>query len=421
MKKQNYAAIICLAALLFAGAVVNAQGVPEYRQPPLMLKSADFLPEKLPAGADCKVDPQAENDGLVNRYSVSFPGGTTTVESTQALMIYLQERDALNKIEQISKTDEFKEAFKKAGLGPYNTVKGLVTEPVDTVKKIGTGVGRWFSDVGTSIASKDPNQPGVAKTALGQAAAKRMFAYRLDVNPYTANRELQDKLDSLAWVSFAGGLTVKVAFAAIPDVPGMVISMSSTSDSMKRLVRDKSPAELHGINKKALLAMGVTPQLAEEFLTNYLFDPYDKTLIVGALESMHGVADRSTFIWNCFTVKDSSVALFARLQSECMAAYASETKNITGLVDVQGKTFLRTSDNVITGVFPLDYIAWTRNLDERERSISAAIEKIKGVAGKRLVVYGTVDMQARSVLEQRGWSVIEKKIVPAAQTEPAAG
>ncbi len=35
--------------------------------------------------------------------------------------------------------------------------------------------------------------------------------------------------------------------------------------------------------------MGVTPQLADEFFNNYVFDPYDKTLIVGALESMLGV------------------------------------------------------------------------------------------------------------------------------------
>ncbi len=300
MKKRNCAVWVFLAVLVAAPYAAGAEKQPAYQSPPLMLKSADFLPQKLPAGAGCQVARQTENDGLVNQYTVTFPGGSTTIESTQALLIYLQECEALTKIEQISKSDEFKEAFKKAGLGPYNTAKGLVTEPVDTVKKIGTGIGRWFSDVGSSIVSKDPNQPGVAKTALGQAAAKRMFAYRLNVNPYTANKELQDKLDELAWVSFAGGLTVKAAFAVIPDIPGTVISLSSTSDSMKKKVRDKSPAELHDINKKALLAMGITPQLAEEFLNNYLFDPCDKTLIVGALESMKGVEDRSEFIWNCF-------------------------------------------------------------------------------------------------------------------------
>ncbi|MCX5899533.1 MAG: hypothetical protein NTX06_02155 [Proteobacteria bacterium] len=79
------------------------------------------------------------------------------------------------------------------------------------------------------------------------------------------------------------------------------------------------------------------------------------------------------------------------------------------MVDIQGKTFLRTGDNSVVGVFPLDYIAWTENLDQKERLFSAAIEKIKGVTGRRLIVYGKVDPRARTVLEQRGWSIAEKK------------
>ena len=408
---------LCVTVLLCAVLHISSSGAgaqqPGYQSPPLMLKSADFVPAALLNGADYRIAEEVKNDGLVNEYSVTDPNGSAAIESTQALMIYINERAALEKIQKISKSDAFKDAFKKAGLGPYNTAKGLVTEPVDTVKKIGTGIGRWFSDVGTSIVSKDPNQPNVAKTALGQAAAKRMFAYRLDVNPYTANKQLQDKLDELAWVSFAGGLTVKAAFLAIPNVPGTVISMSSTSDSMKKKVRDKSPAELNAINKKALLAMGVTHQLADEFLNNYLFNPYDKTLLVGALESMQGVSGLSNFILNCFGVKDSSVALYMRVQAECMAAYASEAKSIKSMVDVSGKTFLRTKDNAIVGVFPLDYIAWTQNLDQKEQLFAAAIGTMKDVTGRQLIVYGKVDPQARTALEQRGWSIVEKKPVVA--------
>ncbi len=103
------------------------------------------------------------------------------------------------------------------------------------------------------------------------------------------------------------------------------------------------------------------------------------------------------------------MALFARFQAECMAAYASEVKSITSMVDVNGKTFLRTKENAVVGVFPLDYIAWTQNLDQKEQLFSAAIGKIKGVTGRRLIVYGKVDPQARAVLEQRGWSIDEKK------------
>jgi hypothetical protein len=407
--QRRWGISVLLFVALHAGALSAEAQQPEYQQTPLMLNTADFVPAALLKGFGYSVAGQAKNDGLVNEYSVTGSGGAAAIESTQALMLFIKEQEALEKIEKISRTDEFKSAFKKAGLGPYHTAKGLVTEPVKTAQKIGTGIGRWFSDVGYSITSSDPNQPGVAKTALGQAAAKRSFAYRLDVNPYTSNKVLQAELDELAWVSFAGGLTIKAAFAAIPDVPGMAVSLSSTSDSMKQKVRDKSPAELYGSNKKALQNMGVTPQLADELLNNYVFDPYEKTLIVGALESMPGVQNRSVFIWNTIGMTDPSVALFVRLQAEYMAAYAARHTDMVAMVDVCGKTFFQSSDNTVTGIFPLDYIAWTQKLDEKERVISCAIESIKGVKGKRLIVYGKIDPRARQALEQRGWSIMEEK------------
>jgi len=406
MRKPSVPQLL-LAAALFAVSSAAAGTLP-YQQTPVAVQTADYIPDGCMKGAGYTVAEQAYNDGFANAYTVTGPGGNRTIEGTLDLLNYIAEQQALQKIEKISKTDEFKDAFKKAGLGPYETAKGLVTEPVDTVKKIGTGIGRWFSDVGHAIITNDPNQPGVAKTALGQAAAKRAFAYRLNVNPYTTNKELQDALDELAWVSFAGGLTVKAAFAAIPDTAGTVVSLSSTSDSARRRVCDKSPAELHSGNKKALLSMGTTPQTVEEFLNNYAFDPYEKTLLVNALESMKAVKNRSVFIANIIGVTDPSVARFMRLQAECMAAYAARAASEASLVDISGKTFLKDGGTII-GVFPFDHVAFTENLDRKEQVISNGIKKMRDIHGKKLVVYGTIEPAARQMLESRGWAVAQEK------------
>ena len=413
MKKRAIMGSLFLLALFAATHAVGADTQPEYQQTPLLLNAADFVPAKLLKGAGYSVAAQAKNDGLVNIYSVTDADGAATVESTQALLIYIREHEALQDIEEIAKTDVYKEALKNNALGPYNTAKGLVTEPVDTVKKIGSGVGKWFSDMGSSVTSKDPNQAGLAKTALGQAAAKRDFACRLEVNPYSPNKTLQGKLDDLAWVAFAGGLTVSAAFSAIPGAAGSAVGMSGTSDSMKQMVRDKSPAELNKINKKALSDMGATPQMADELLNNYVFDPYEKTLMIGALESMKGIKNRSAFIWNAMNIDDPSVALFLRLQAEYMAAYTAKYKDVAAMVDVCGKTFFKAKDNSIVGIFPLDYVAWTQRLDDKERMFSRAIEKINGGKGKKLIVYGKIDSSARKMLESRGWSVVEEKPVGA--------
>ena len=61
-----------------------------------------------------------------------------------------------------------------------------------------------MSDIGRSISSNDPHQAGVAETALGQATAKRAFAYEFGVDPYTRFKPLQKNLDDLGWAA-AGG------------------------------------------------------------------------------------------------------------------------------------------------------------------------------------------------------------------------
>ena len=139
----------------------------------------------------------------------------------------------------------------------------------------------------------------------------------------------------------------------------------------------------------------------------------EKTLMIGALESMRGVKNRSVFIWNAFGIDDPSVAVFVRLQAECMAAYAAKHKDMAALVDVCGKTFLKGKDNSLVGIFPLDYVAWTKRLDEKERMFSSAIEKINRGKGKKLIVYGKIDSSARKMLESRGWSIAEEKTVVA--------
>ncbi len=48
MKKNGYVVLTCLVALLVSAQTLKAQALPEYRQPPLMLKSADFVPARPP-------------------------------------------------------------------------------------------------------------------------------------------------------------------------------------------------------------------------------------------------------------------------------------------------------------------------------------------------------------------------------------
>jgi hypothetical protein len=243
------------------------------------------------------------------------------------------------------------------------------------------------------------------KTAIGYAAAKRNFAYEFGVDPYSSFKPLEEALNDIAWTATGGGLTIKVAFAAIKDVPGTVVQTTGTAAGMKKLVRDKSPAELDKINKKKLTAMGVPDNLLEKFLENPNYNPQEKTFLVGALDSMKGVPGREVFIKQASLAKEESVARFMRLRAEMMANYKAHVSPVSRIVDVNGAALLQKKDGTIIGLFPLDYVAWTSALMQKESAISTSVKKLYGNIHKELWITGKFDPVALNALQARGWKV----------------
>ena len=396
--------IIFLLALTWM-TQAGAETVAEVQSIPITLQASNVLSKEVLAGPDYTIKETVQNDGFVNIYELDTAYGPVFVESTALLMIRLNEIRVLKRMEELKKTQVFKDALKEAAKGPLRTAKGLVTAPVKTVTGTVTGIGRWFSDVGRAVVSSDPYQEGAVKTAIGYAAAKRNFAYEFGVDPYSSFKPLEEALNDIAWTATGGGLTIKVAFAAIKDVPGTVVQTTGTAAGMKKLVRDKSPAELDKINKKKLNAMGVPDNLLEEFLKNPHYNPQEKTLLVGALDSMKSVPGREVFIKQASMAKEESVARFMRIRAEMMANYKAHVSPVSRIVDVNGGALLQKKDGTIIGMFPLDYVAWTSALMQKESAITTSIKKLYGNIDKELWITGKFDPVALNALQARGWKV----------------
>jgi hypothetical protein len=393
--------IMLLTWMTHAGAETS----PKVQTLPIKLHASNVLPKELLAAPGYQVKEDVWNDGFVNTYDLSTIYGPLKVESTALLKMRLDEIKALKRMEELKKTKVFKDALAASVKGPLKTAKGLVTSPVKTVTGTVTGVGRWFSDVGRSVVSSDPHQEGALKTAVGHAAAKRKFAYEFGINPYSSFKPLQEELNDIAWTATGGGLTIKAAFSAIKDTPGTVVQVTGSAAGMRMLVRDKSPAELDKINRKKLKAMGVPDTLLNEFLKNPHYDPQEETLLVGALDSLKGVKGRDVFVRRAYLATEESVALFMRLQAEMMANYKANVTSVSRIVEANGVPFLQRGDGVVVGLFPLDYVAWTRSLWQKEKVVSEALSRLQGVAGKELWIEGMVDPVTRKALEDRDWKV----------------
>jgi hypothetical protein len=397
-----------VALLLWGIGFVSTALTQDFQQVPIILQAPDVLPSQFLKGSNYKVADAVRNDGFINTYDLQTSFGNLTIESTALVLIRINELKAIERMEQLKKTDVYTEALKKSATAPIKTAEGLVTDPVETTKGVVTGVGRFFGDVGRSIVSDDPHQAGVLKTATGQASSKREFAYEFGVDPYSTFQPLQKALDEITMTAGAGGLTAKVAFMAIPGAAGTAVGLSGTASDMKSLVRDKSPAELNSINEKKLRQLGVSDSLAKVFLKNPNYGPQEETLLVGDLAGIPGVRNAATFVTAASLANEESVALFMRVKSQLIALYSSKIKAIASFVEVNRAPLVKTKDGTIVGIFPLDYVAWTPALAAKERAISEDIKKMTGVKGKELWIMGTVDPVAKGALENRGWKIQDR-------------
>lgn len=399
-----FAVMLSLSSLLS----LSAGAAEEFQKPPITLEASEVLPKNLLTGPNYRIKETVENDGFVNIYELETSYGPLRVEGTVHLLVRLNELKALQRMEKLKETDVYTEALKKGGKIPHRSEQARVTDPVDTIKDAATGIGGWFSDVGRSIVSTDPHKAHAPETAAWQAPTKRQFAYDFGINPYSGYQPLQKVLNEISRTAAAGGLTPREAFSAIPGIEGVLIPTAGTSDAMKVMVRDHSPAQLEKMNEKKLLAMGVPAALAKKFLRNPHYNAQEITLLVGELYSMKNVKDRQKFILSAVRATEESLALFMRAQGQMIAAYSAYMKAQATFVNISGTPFLKTKDGVLVGLFPLDHIAYTPILVHKENALSEAISNLPGIKGKELWIGWKVAPAARKALEANGWRIQER-------------
>ncbi len=392
-------------SMLFFPMNTSAQSPVDVQKRPIRLNAADVLPTSLLKGKNYNIGAEVLNDGFINSYVLQSNYGKYQIESTMLLKIRINELYALNHMEAVESSSVFKDALIKGAKAPIELAKNLVVEPVDTVTNTVSGIGRWFSDIGRSLVSDDPYQDNALKTAFGYASVKRQFAYLYGIDPYTEFEPVQKQLSKISQVAFTGGLTPRLAFQAIPDTPGTVVRVTSTSESMRQLVRDKSPGELEKINKQKLLALGITDKLASAFLNNRNYSPQDATLLIGELESMPQVKGRDIFISLATLANEKSVARFMLRRAQMISNYSKTKAPVREIIDINGSAVLIKKDGGLVGLAPLDHVAWTTSLMVKMAATKKAMQGPRNFPQKELWFEGTVDPQARRALESDGWVV----------------
>lgn len=386
------------------------------------------------------IDPKVQSDGFLLEFTVKSDFGTFYPKSPALLTTTLIEIAALEELDKVSNSDVFLDGLERSGKEIGKEIKTLATEPVKTVKGMGAGIGRFFNrtyratktgvqKIGDKVSDQDENDlvqptevsklPGEpssfesssAETNLAEASVtmagnttinilgyneqRRHIAKQLQVDPYTTNKILSEKLDEVTWAAFAGGLGVKAVKMVIPA--SMVLSATTT---LTDWVWDVSPGDLRVYNETTLLSLGVSQDDIDFLLRHRWYNLTLQGRLVQAMQKLDGVENLPELVDLALTARSVDQARFVVEAIELLLHYHVQVEPVAEIVihtTVTGIT--KTGKRIIPT--PLDYVSWTKKLD--------SFSNRKELADGKSLVYlrGKLSPIAKENLTEKEWQVRE--------------
>jgi hypothetical protein len=354
-----------------------------------------FLPQDVMKGQLHTVGEQAENDGLLNTYFLSSGGNTHAVTTGAALRTRVRELYAIEKLRATSKTEEFGKAMAAAGKQKVESVKGIVKDPVGTIKRVPQGASRFFGRVGDSLKSIGSNSDDKKMDITGVEKAKAKLAAKLGVSPYSTNQELQEQLTNTAKAMAGGGFVLNMATGVI----GGHMTVLNVNQTLQDAITNSTPDELHAMNRKKLTALRATSEITDEFLAHPWYSPWHETITTDALASI-GVDPTQFLDKACRALTEQDANYFQSL-AQVLARYHKTKAKLISIGLEEGRVCAMDSNGILVVPLSCDYAIWNENAAGRVELFTRLPQSKSEIKGLALWVDGRVSERASQELKNR--------------------
>ncbi|MDY7091865.1 MAG: hypothetical protein SX243_02740 [Acidobacteriota bacterium] len=423
-KASRFRASIAFLTLALLWTEVSA----ETFDAPGLVESRDFLSTELLVGDSWHVEPEAMSLGLFNRYTIQSPYGAWQAVGPTQVLARIMEAQALAELDRVSKSEVFLAAVKQSVTAPLELVEDLATRPVDTLKGIPSGAGRWFrrtqfrvqermhdlesmartADSGAEESSEpkstlddlkergEQEARGLALDHLRISSAEHRWYRRLRVDPSTDNEVLREAIRSVARVE---GLTSFGMKFVVPSIPG-TRQVRRTMD----LVWETDPWDLRLMNRQRLLAAGLSEETTRRFEDHPSWTLTRQTALLEALSALEGVRGGEFVL---ATAIDSSSAVEAELLISAVSQLGRFHREQAPLEECLGASRLpvvRTSDGRLVAILPAERLLWTADLAAAAQEFSGELQEHPAKA-RELWVSGQATEGFRSGIASLGWAL----------------
>jgi hypothetical protein len=380
-----------------------------------VLNASEILRPEFLVGQHHKVREPVPTYFGANQFTIDSDFGMFEADGNEMLLRRINEINAIARLKELSRSDQYKNALEKAAKSPVAAAKNLVNDPVNAIENVPKGIMKFMRRAGESVKNIGNKSDSSAaegskmQQIIGFSDAKRKVAIGLEVDPYSTNSVLQHELDGIAWASFAGGLTVKVATMPIGGGAGAALTVTELSGDIDQMLKEKSPTDLKIINRKTLRALGAGEKETERFLNNNAFSPSAQTAFVLNLKSLDNVANRAAFVRAAGeTSSDEQDAIFCVQTAALMSQIHKNNKPLARITMLGDFPICIAKDGTIIVALQWDYAAWTSGAAQ----FTSDLQKLAAQSGEKknvlVALSGQVSPRLREELEKRGITVQDR-------------
>jgi hypothetical protein len=400
------AVFVLAGALMLCGTVALGQPVFD---PPEVRAASDVVPPALLHGPHYQLGSTVRTFAFMNQYTVTSDYGAFTAPSDTRLRRLIREIAAIAELEKFHQSDAFAKATVEAGKGVVQGAQHLIQDPVGTIGAVPEAVFSIFGRVSEAAkrGGTSKYEDGVAQNLLAVSSFKREYAQKLDFDVYSSNEVLQRQLNSVAWASAAGNLTLGAASMVTGAAVLQVASGLRTLDQAKNIVNALPATELSRHNREALRQMRVPDPVAEPFLANRMLSPRHQTVIVEAMKTLRGTPGRAAFIQYAARADSEDAALLYQQMAELLAGYHRLVAPIQRVTIFRNVPAAYTGQGAAVILLPIDRLLWTERSSSIATSLAQALPRPQPGRPIEIWMTGDASDHAREGLQQLGVTLVE--------------
>ncbi len=372
--------------------------------------ASDILPRELITGPHYRIREKVVSYGYLHSYTVDSDFGVFEVTGDFALRKLLSEIHAISVLHEVKRGKAYLDGVRSAASKPLEFGVNLITEPVDTLSGVPKGVAALFQNVKTGLTTHSAkNEDRKVEQMVAVSSNKRLLARQLGVDVYSSNKVLQKELNSLAWATSLGSLTVSAALAPVGGAAVTAVSASRAAKGLSDIVNEYPPQRLRQVNQEKLEHMGIPHELAIRFLDSQNYTPTQQTVITGSLEACRKAKGLDAFLRQTLSADSEELANYFMYMAEMMRDYNAKVAPIQDISVYGPLVFARAGNGAVMIPLPLDRAIWTeRSSHQVPDAISSHKAMNPGLKKYELWFTGTVSNVVKERAKKLGIQIVEK-------------